>query len=227
MKNKASLPPLSAVFFLMTVGLALLSWIGSLSGWDPVQSLLSEEGIRWELNHVVADYIQTPALGIVLVMLMGLGIGFRGGLYDAVGRMFRGQLSGKERRSLTLALSVALGYAVLVCLSIPMLRSVTGSLYHSPFQKGFFYILSFGLGVTGLVYGYASNRFRRMSQVIEGMACLIARMSGYFVTLFLVVQFFSVLSYTRFPEWLGVDDAVVGIAFQVCCYLPVLRIFRK
>lgn len=224
MKNKERAWHWSVVFFVMTMVLALFSWVGNLYGWEPVQSLLSEEGIRWALNHVVSDYVQSPALGIVLLMLMGVGIFVRSGFYDAFRRIFCKEtpLSGKERRSLMVSLAVGVIYVLIVFLSVPFLKSVTDTLLHSPFQKGLFYILSFGLGLIGLVYGYASNHFRNVRQVIDGMSCLISRMSGYFVTLFFIVQFFSILSYTRIPEWIGIHTTIVDIFFQVCCFLPIL-----
>ena len=58
---------LSITFFLLTVALALFSWIGSVYGMGGVQSLLSAEGIRWVLGHTLENYVQAPALGMVLV----------------------------------------------------------------------------------------------------------------------------------------------------------------
>ena len=208
----------------MTVSLVLLSWIANLYGWDSVQSLLSEEGIRWAMNHVISDYVNAPALAIVLVMFMGVGIGVRSGLYDVWKRMFRKgkYLSGKERRALMLSVISGLGYVLVVILSLPFMKSVTDSFYHSPFQKGFFYILSLGLGMMGIIYGYASNRFHRINQVVDGMAFLISRYAEYFVALFFVVQFFSVMTYTRFTEALGVNDRILYYIYQICCFLPLV-----
>lgn len=223
MKNKYSLPSMPVVFFVFTLVLAFLSWIGNIHGWPSVQSLLSEEGVRWALNHVVIDYVQSPALGIVLIMFMGVGIGVRASFYNACMRIFKPgvALSGKERRSLVLSGVVGFCYVLMVLFSISFLRSVTGSLLHSPFHQGFFYILSFGLGLMGLVYGYASNNYRRVRQVVEGMCCLISRYAEYFVTLFFVVQFFSVLLYTQLALYVGVSHSAVEIVFAICCYLPL------
>lgn len=224
MKNNRYSLHLAVVFFLMTVLLALLSWIGSIYGGEPVQSMLSMEGVRWILRHVVSDYVQTPALGIVFVMLMGLGIGSRAGLYHALVRFFRkgSGLSGRERRALTLASAVWGGYMVVAFCSMFFLKSVTGELVHSPFLKGLVYILSFGVGLSGMVYGFASNSYRTTRDVITGMSSLIASRASYFVTLFMVVQFFSALSYTGLGAWMGLGDDTLSFLFQVCCYLPLL-----
>ena len=47
MKSKYYFPHTATVFFLLTVAVALFSWIGSIYGLGKVQSLLSPEGIRW------------------------------------------------------------------------------------------------------------------------------------------------------------------------------------
>lgn len=215
----------AVVFFVWTVVVALLSWVGSIYGWPSVQSLLSEDGVRWELRHILSNYVQTPALGIVLVMCMGLGIGIKAGLYNACRRFLRSgkQLSGKERRAFVLSMLVLLGYFIIVLFSIPHLKSVTGSILHSPFWDGFFYILSFGLGLSGMVYGYASNTYRNTNDIVDGMSGLLSRHAGYFVTLFMVVQFFSVLDYTCLLEGLGISDTGWNLAFQLCCYLPLVE----
>ena len=64
---------ISLTFFLLTVVLALFSWIASVYGVGEVQSLLSAEGVRWMLGHVVENYMHAPALGIVLVLFMEIG----------------------------------------------------------------------------------------------------------------------------------------------------------
>ena len=65
MKSNRFSSTLSIVFFLLTLALALFSWIGSIYGLGEVQSLLSAEGIRWVLGHVVENYVQSPILGMV------------------------------------------------------------------------------------------------------------------------------------------------------------------
>ena len=61
-----------------------------------------------------------------------------------------------------------------------MLRSVTGSLTNSPFQKGIYYLISFGVGLSGMAFGYASGRFRDDKDIIKGMSCLFSRFADYF-----------------------------------------------
>ena len=86
MKNNVGHSRMGLLFFLLTLVLALVSWIGSIYGVGEVQSLLSAEGIRWVLGHVVENYVRCPALGMMLILFMGLGIVVQSGLYDILKR---------------------------------------------------------------------------------------------------------------------------------------------
>lgn len=230
MKSNRFSSTLSIVFFLLTLALALFSWIGSVYGLGEVQSLLSAEGIRWVLGHVVENYVQSPVLGMVLILFMGMGIVLRSGLYDAVKR-FAGRnklLSRKERRALTLAVGVLLLYFAMLVVSMflpwNLYWNITGGWLHSPFSKGLVYLLSIGMGLGGMVYGYVSDTFRRLSDVVEGMSSLIAERSFTFVSLFFIIQFFSSLEYTRLAEWMNVDDSILGGLYVVSCVFALFRL---
>ena len=230
MKSNRFSSTLSIVFFLLTLALALFSWIGSIYGLGEVQSLLSAEGIRWVLGHVVENYVQSPVLGIVLILFMGVGIVFRSGLYDA-GKRFAGRnklLSRKERRALTLAVGVLLLYFAMLVMSMflpwNLYWNITGGWLHSPFSKGLVYLLSIGMGLGGMVYGYVSDTFRCLSDVVEGMSSLIAERSFTFVSLFFIIQFFSFLEYTRLAEWMNVDDSILGGLYVVSCVFALFRL---
>ena len=229
MKSNRFSSTLSIVFFLLTLALALFSWIGSIYGLGEVQSLLSAEGIRWVLGHVVENYVQSPVLGIVLILFMGMGIVLRSGLYDAVKR-FAGRnklLSRKERRALTLAVGVLLLYFAMLVMSMflpwNLYWNITGGWLHSPFSKGLVYLLSIGMGLGGMVYGYVSDTFRRFSDVVEGMSLLTAERSFTFVSLFFIIQFFSSLEYTHLAEWMNVDDSILRGLYVVSCVFSLFR----
>ena len=230
MKSNRFSSTLSIVFFLLTLALALFSWIGSIYGLGEVQSLLSAEGIRWVLGHVVENYVQSPVLGIVLILFMGMGIVLRSGLYDAVKR-FAGRnklLSRKERRALTLAVGVLLLYFAMLVMSMflpwNLYWNITGGWLHSPFSKGLVYLLSIGMGLGGMVYGYVSDTFRRFSDVVEGMSLLISERSFTFVSLFFIIQFFSSLEYTHLAEWMNVDDSILRGLYVVSCVFALFRL---
>ena len=218
---------LSVAFFLMTLLLALCSWVGSVYGLGEVQSLLSAEGVRWVLGHTLENYVRTPALGMALVLFMGLGVGCRSGLYDALRRfLHKGKmLSRKERRALTLAIAVFLfwviGVSLFLFLPWNLFWSVTGGWLHSPISKGVVYLLAVGVGLVGMVYGYVADVYRNLSDVFRGMSCLIVRKAPFFVTLFFVVQFFEALEYVRLAEALHCPSELVKVVYQLCCFVPM------
>lgn len=233
MKNSLCNSQLSIFFFLMTFVLALFSWVANIYGWGEIQSLLSAEGIRWLLGHVVENYVSCPALGIVLILLMGLGIAVHSGLYGIWKRLCQKEklLSHKERWALTLTMAVWGIYVMLVIASLLLpwnfMWGITGSWLYSPLSKGFVYVLSIGIGLSGVVYGYVSGNFRRLSDIMTGMSYLIARESSYFVTLFFITQFFSLLVYMRLPAWLHLSDEVVNMLYLLCSYLPLMTNRRR
>ena len=218
---------MSITFFLLTLVLALFSWIGSVYGMGEVQSLLSAEGIRWVLGHTLENYVQAPALGMVLVFFMGLGVGVRSGLYDALRRFVqKGKMvSRKERRALVLSVSVFVLWGILVDISLflpwNLFWGVTGGWLHSPISKGMVYLLAVGVGLAGMIYGYVADVYRNLSDVLQGMSCLIARRASFFVTLFFVVQFFSSLEYVRLAEFLHFPEEILSVIYQLCCFIPM------
>ena len=151
-------PHLANIFFLGTIAVALLSWIGRVYGASSVQSLLNSDGIRWELKNAVSNYMQQPALGIIMILFIGLGLTIYSGFFETIKKsVLRQSLTRKEKRSLFLSLITLLIYIITIALitfsPFAILKSVTGTLANSPFEMGLFYIISFGFGLTGLVYG--------------------------------------------------------------------------
>ena len=228
MKTKVAYTGWSAVFFLLTLVLALFSWVGSIYGMGEVQSLLSVEGVRWLLGHVVSNYVQTPALGVVLILLMGMSIVARSGMWDALKRFCQpGRLlSSKERRALVVSAGLLVVYVLLVLVAILMPwnigQSVVGSWLHSPFAKGVTYVFSLGIGLSGMIYGYASDFFRHWSDVFGAMSSLITRHASYFVALFFISQFFASFVYVRMDEWLGVSPDILSVVTLFISYLPLI-----
>lgn len=233
MKNNYYFPHVATFFFLLTVIVALVSWIGSIYGLGTVQSLLSPEGIRWELRHITSNYVKTPALGIIMILLFGLGIASYSGMVNAIGRILkRGkQLTRKEKRALLFSACILFIYSLTIIMTTfapwTILRSITGSLGNSPFQQGIYYLFSFGIGLSGVVFGYTSGRLRNDRDIIRGMTFALIRFADYFVILFFIVQFFSSLLYTNLTEWIGIDSSIMVYVFHVCCFIPFIGMLNR
>ena len=86
--------PSRTMFFLLTLGVIFLSWIFDVYGLSVrlphtgeeirVQSLLSPEGIRWLLRHVVTNFTGFAPLGLVIVAMFGIGVAQHSGFYRCV-----------------------------------------------------------------------------------------------------------------------------------------------
>ena len=76
MNSKWRLPHPATMFLLLTLAVIVLSWIFDIYGlsvFQPqtgeeirVQSLLSPEGVRWLLRHVVTNFTGFAPLGLVI-----------------------------------------------------------------------------------------------------------------------------------------------------------------
>lgn len=222
MKNKRSFR-WTTIFFLLTVLVAFLSWVGSIYGWEGVQNLLSPEGFRWKLRHLEDDYLHAPFLGSILVVSFGVGLCLHSGLWSLCFRLWKrtGHLTRKERRALTLTAIVAALYA-LACAFLAWgpwngVRSIMGTLTDSPLQDGAFFLLSFGAGLFAVVYAYAADSYNSDMDIVEGMAYGGVCLAPYLVTLFFVVQFFTAFQYAGLAHCCGLSDAVYERLYSLCC----------
>lgn len=358
MKNKLTMLHPATMFMLLTVVVVFLSWIFDIYGLNVVnpsdgteirvQSLLSPEGIRWLLRHVVTNFTGFAPLGMVMVTMFGIGIaehsGFinaciRKGLRDKMSKRFvmlsviilgiisnvvgdagyiilipiaamlfqsvglhpltgivtayvsvacgfsanlflstldpllarftqetsavaelnpanvgalsnfyfmfvstflitfivyklsvrlnarlgvyeghmqfggYKQLSRKERRALWLALLVGGIYTLVIIFATfspwGILRGITGGMTRSPFIVGALFLLSFGFGLMGMVYGFVSGRYRSDSDVIKGMSQPMSLLAVYFVIAFFAAQMFACFEYSRLDKCLAIFGANV------------------
>lgn len=118
-------------------------------------------------------------------------------------------LSRKEQRALWTAIATGALYALVILLATfsPILRSAGGGLMHSPFIIGIPFLLSFGIGLTGMVYGFVSGRYRTDSDVIEGLASPMKLLGVYFVITFFASQMIACLEYSRLGQCLAIAGA--------------------
>ena len=86
------LPDPSILFFLMCLGLAILTWIisfFSITVKHPgtgdtiaIKSILSSDGLSMILNDTVKNFSEFPALGLVLSVMLGIGVSEKTGYFD-------------------------------------------------------------------------------------------------------------------------------------------------
>lgn len=129
------------------------------------------------------------------------------------------QLSRKERRALMSAVTVGLLYIILIIWatfsSWGILRGVNGGLIHSPFIVGILFLLSFGIGLMGMIYGFASGRYRTDSDVIEGLTQPMNLLGVYFVIAFFAAQMFACLDYSQLDNCIAILGADLLSSLQL------------
>ena len=120
-------------------------------------------------------------------------------------------LSKRERRALILALIVGFVYLLIILgatfSSWGLLRGVTGGLIRSPFMVGVLFIISLGISIMGMVYGFASGRYRNDTDVVEGLAKPMNLLGIYLVITFFAAQMFACLDYSRLDKCLAITSA--------------------
>lgn len=364
MKNRIRMPHPATMFLLLTLMVIFLSWIFDIYGLkvtDPatgnsikVQSLLSAEGMRWMLRHIVTNFTGFAPLGMVMVTMFGIGVaehsgfihasirrglkgrmtrpfvillviflgivsnvvgdagyiilipisamlfqsaemhpvsgiitayvsvacGFSANLFlstldpllarytqeavavleiypDNVGALsnyyfmfvstfliagviywitekhlspslgeytgkseFKGykQLSRKEHRALTVAIISGCIYTVIIIIATfspwGFLRGITGGMTRSPFIAGAIFLLSFGIGLMGMIYGFVSGRYRSDGDVIKGLSQPMALLSVYFVIAFFAAQMFAFFEYSHLDKCLAIFGADILISVR-------------
>ncbi len=369
MKNKLDILHPATMFLLLTVAVIFLSWILDIYGLNVVnpsdgaeirvQSLLSPEGMRWLLRHVVTNFTGFAPLGMVMVTMFGLGIAEHSGfihacirkglrdkmskrfvmlavilagivsnvvgdagyiilipiaamLFQSVGlhpltgivtayvsvacgfsanlflstldpllarftqeasaelnsgntgalsnfyfmfvstflitwivyqlsvrldvrlgvyqghKQFDGykQLSRKERRALWLALLTGGIYTLVIVFATfspwGILRGITGGMTRSPFIVGALFLISFGFGLMGMIYGFVSGRYRSDSDVIKSMSQPMSLLSVYFVIAFFAAQMFACFEYSQLDKCLAIFGADLLTSIHADAFITLL-----
>ena len=189
MKSKRYIWHPATVFFLLACLVVFLSWISEVYGMNivrsetgeviRVRSLLSPEGLRWLLRHVVENYVEFRALGPVLLVVAGVSVCLHSGWADACMRKWGWsychrtsecrQLSRKERRALQNSILVGIVYWIIVLFATfspwAVLRGIDGGLVRSPFVDGFSFLCEWDV-VPVSIHGSLSGRLLfRLSDV--------------------------------------------------------------
>ncbi|EJX07769.1 AbgT putative transporter [gut metagenome] len=219
----------AAYFFLATWLVMLISWISDIYGvyilqpdtgeMVSMQSLLSPEGMRWWLRSLVDNFIRFACPGQVVVVSFGLGVA----LHAFAG--YRPH-SLKKRRALITALLIAGIYLSLMLfltfVSGGILRGINGEITLLSHIEDLLFLLSLGMGLTGITYGYVSNRYRKDHNILEGLTYLTPFLGIYFVVSFFASQLFACIEYTHMDKFLALWLGYPVIPWRLLYGLPLL-----
>lgn len=120
-------------------------------------------------------------------------------------------VSRRERRAISLALVTGVIFLSVILFatfsSWGFLRGISGGLVRSPFIVGILFLLSLCAGLMGMVYGFASGRYRTDADVVDGLTHSVKILGVYLVIAFFAGQMFACLDYTRLDKCLAIMGA--------------------
>lgn len=184
---------------LAEVVLVLASWLLSATMAGNVRSLLSSEGVRWFFGGFTA-MLASPWLVWLVLLAMAGGCLWQSGIVSI--RLPLSSLHYRQRVALRTALILLLIYvaAVLSLTLVPhaVLLSATGRLFPSPFSRAFVPIVSFGVLLVSVAYGWASGSFRSIASIVSAMSTGIAAAAPLFILYVVFVQLYESLRFVFF-----------------------------
>ena len=176
MKNsKWRMPHPATMFLVLTMFVVLLSWIFDIYGLSVtlpqtgeeirVQSLLSPEGIRWLLRHIVTNFTGFAPLGMVIVAMFGIGVAQHSGFIDAC---IRQGIRGKQENEKIILWVIFLGLLsnVVGDAGYIILLPIAATLFHS---VGLHPVAGIITAYASVACGYSAN------VVLSTMDPLLAR----------------------------------------------------
>ena len=184
---------------LAEVVLVLASWLLSATMAGNVRSLLSSEGVRWFFGGFTAMLASPWLVWLVLLAIAG-GCLWQSGIVSI--RLPLSSLHYRQRVALRTALILLVIYvaAILALTLVPhaVLLSATGRLFPSPFSRAFVPIVSFGVLLVSVAYGWASGSFRSIASIVSAMSTGIAAAAPLFILYVVFVQFYESLRFVFF-----------------------------
>ena len=188
------LSKLPLFYSVASVIVIVVSWLGAYYGMG-VRSMLCADGIRWFVENFISNIKQSPLVEIIF-LLMSLSVVVESGLL----KVFSGNLSPKQRRSIQLTISVCFLYLLLLAiLSLPpssILLSAFGTFSDSSLSKGAFAIVVVWLLLLGNFYGYVSGRFITYDDFILAHCERLKSSLPLVLTIIAASQFIAFVNYT-------------------------------
>jgi aminobenzoyl-glutamate transport protein len=122
------------------------------------------------------------------------------------------KLSALERKGLKWVMLAGGAWILLFVIGlIPdqgFLRGTDNTILHSPLIKGFIAFLFFMMASLGIVYGFATKKFKSDNDVVKGMSDSFKTLSSFLVLVFFAAQFVAYFKWSN----LGLVLAIKGAA---------------
>lgn len=171
--------------------LVLLSWLLSALTTYNISSLLSSEGIRWFLGQYI-DIIDSPVLANLLLLGIAIGMLKHSGIVSNA-KVYRSHFGWR----LVFAAMTIYVFLILMLTVMPhaVLLSPTGKLFPSPFSRALVPILIFGLSLASSIYGFSTNTFASLTDLIQSAVCGISLIAPWLLLYVFFIQFYESLCF--------------------------------
>ena len=226
----------ATMYFLLTAIIILLSWILDIYGIgliNPqtgedlrIQSLISPEGIRWLLRHIVTNFTNFPPLGMVIVAMFGIGVAQNSGFLDIC---IRRVVRNNNKKSFIILLVIMLGLIsnIIGDAGYIILLPIAASLFHNIKLRPIIGIIT---AYVSVACGYSANviistmdpllaKITDEAIVSNGLrGVMVGPFSNYlfmaFSTIFIVAIIYWIVTKTLIPQIQG-HNSVIDIQDSV------------
>lgn len=120
-------------------------------------------------------------------------------------------LSKSEKKGIRWSVLVLIVFTAIIIIGlIPengILRGNDGGLLSSPLLDGIVAVLFILAGLTGIIYGFSTGKYKNDSDVMKGMSESMKSLSGYLVLVFFAAQFVEYFNWSNLGIILAIDGA--------------------
>lgn len=141
------------------------------------------------------------------------------------------KLAPYEVRALRAAGITGVVYVIILVLAAVLpngfLQGVDGSLLRSPMIQSALFLVTFGLGLCGMAYGFVVGKYRNDRDLFDGMTYYTKLLGAFLVLAFFAAQLFACLQFSQLDKYLAVVSAqwMTGLSFGHHATLIIFILF--
>ncbi len=141
------------------------------------------------------------------------------------------KLAPYEYRALRAAGITGICYIIVLILAATLpngfLRGVDGNLLRSPMIQSALFLVTFGLGLCGMVYGFAVGKYRNDRDLFDGMTYYTKLLGAFLVLAFFAAQLFACMQFSQLDKYLAIVSAqwMTGLSFGTYATLIIFVLF--
>lgn len=228
-KGNHYLPAVLYTFLLLAMWVA--SWfIGVaellMSGRNTMNSLLSDEGVRWALREAL-PCLESAPWGVAMLLLVAAGFLNGSGLLDTLHSLaLMRPLSENRRYAALMSFAVlCVVFALLFMMSVApwgILDGITPDWNTHPLVDGIVPLLFFAIAATSIMHGVVYGSYRSVSDIAKGVCHTVALFVPALVAFIPASGIISCTEYMGIFPLFGVDSNGPIVMEYVLYLLPFI-----